>query len=215
MGVRAGSRGLMLHVVTMGLVSLFLEPLIRVLGNVKRLWSLGNGMLAGCMVLTVVISAVAGHARGGSGPPEVVEPPPAEVRAYCYGLFAIFGIPQARQSIPKTLALAKARLALGLLNLAIVIPQMGVTLISGPLDSLFGGSNLPAFILGGFAAAAGGFAALQLPDPVWEMPRVISRVLIPERNTVVVQKLLDEINVGHQHSSAAITNQTQSIKGIP
>ncbi|CAA0809812.1 Sucrose transport protein SUC2 [Striga hermonthica] len=95
MGVRAGSRGLMLHVVTMGLVSLFLEPLIRVLGNVKRLWSLGNSMLTACMALTVVISAVASHARGGSGLPEVLEPPPPEVRAYCYGLFAIFGIPQA------------------------------------------------------------------------------------------------------------------------
>ncbi|KAK6116621.1 hypothetical protein DH2020_049620 [Rehmannia glutinosa] len=53
---------------------------------------------------------------------------------------------------------------------------MGVTLISGPLDSIFGGSNLPAFVWGGIAAVIGGIAALKLPNPDFEMPRTVSRV---------------------------------------
>ncbi|GAB2236118.1 hypothetical protein Droror1_Dr00027855, partial [Drosera rotundifolia] len=39
-------------------------------------------------------------------------------------------------------------LSLGVPNVAIVIPQMPVSLISGPLDALFGGGNSPAFALG-------------------------------------------------------------------
>ncbi|KAL3638748.1 general substrate transporter [Castilleja foliolosa] len=190
MGVRAGSMGLVVHVLTMGTVSLFLEPLIRLIGNVKRLWSIGNFVLAICMALTVVISMTAEKSRKEAllALGTTLVPPPIEVRAYCYGLFALFGIPQAvTYCIPFALASIYSKdgntgqgLALGLLNLAIVIPQMVVTLVSGPLDSLFRGSNLPAFIWGGIAAAFGGYAALKLPDPVWEiMPRAISRVLIP------------------------------------
>ncbi|KAL6512092.1 general substrate transporter [Orobanche gracilis] len=188
-GVHAGSLGLMLHVVTMGCVSLFLEPLIRFLGDVKRLWSIGNVVLAVCMGLTVVISVIAENARKGFvlALGTSLVPPPLQVKVYCYVLFALFGIPQAvTYSVPFALTSIYSKdsgtgqgLALGLLNLAIVIPQMGVTLISGPLDSLFGGSNLPAFVFGGIAAALGGIAALHLPDPVWEMPQATSAVLIP------------------------------------
>lgn len=42
--------------------------------------------------------------------------------------------------------------------------QMGVALVSGPLDSLFGGCNLPAFVFGGSAAALGGIVATKLPE---------------------------------------------------
>ncbi|GFP81346.1 sucrose transport protein suc2 [Phtheirospermum japonicum] len=96
-GVRAGSMGLVLHVLTMGAVSLFLEPMIRLAGNIKRLWSVGNIMLAICMALTVVISVMAEIARKGalSALGTSLVPPPIEVKVYCYGLFALFGIPQA------------------------------------------------------------------------------------------------------------------------
>lgn len=42
---------------------------------------------------------------------------------------------------------------------------MIVALISGPLDSLFGGCNLPAFAMGGIAAAVGAIVVFKLPLP--------------------------------------------------
>ncbi|XP_010935628.1 sucrose transport protein SUT4 isoform X3 [Elaeis guineensis] len=55
-------------------------------------------------------------------------------------------------------------LATGVLNLAIVIPQMIVSLGAGPWDALFGGGNIPAFALASiFALAAGILAVLKLP----------------------------------------------------
>ncbi|CAI9764071.1 unnamed protein product [Fraxinus pennsylvanica] len=46
----------------------------------------------------------------------------------------------------------------------VVVPEnhMLVALVSGPLDSLFGSSNLPAFTMGGVAAALGGILALKM-----------------------------------------------------
>lgn len=44
--------------------------------------------------------------------------------------------------------------------------QMLVSVISGPWDDLFGGGNLPAFVLGAVAAAISGVLALtMLPSP--------------------------------------------------
>ncbi|PKI75428.1 hypothetical protein CRG98_004098 [Punica granatum] len=56
-------------------------------------------------------------------------------------------------------------LAIGVLNLAIVIPQMIVSLGAGPWDALFGGGNIPAFVLASISAfAAGVIATLRLPN---------------------------------------------------
>ena len=47
-----------------------------------------------------------------------------------------------------------------------MIPQMIVSLGGGPFDALFGGGNLPAFIVGAIAAATSGVLALTvLPSP--------------------------------------------------
>lgn len=44
--------------------------------------------------------------------------------------------------------------------------QMFVSVVSGPLDSCFGGGNLPAFVLGAVAAVISGILALTLlPSP--------------------------------------------------
>ncbi|GKV32340.1 hypothetical protein SLEP1_g40956 [Rubroshorea leprosula] len=57
-------------------------------------------------------------------------------------------------------------LSLGVLNLSIVIPQMFISVISGPLDGAFGGGNLPAFVLGSIAAAFSALMAIfLLPKP--------------------------------------------------
>ncbi|XP_021664916.2 sucrose transport protein SUC3 isoform X2 [Hevea brasiliensis] len=56
-------------------------------------------------------------------------------------------------------------LAIGVLNLAIVIPQMIISLGAGPWDALFGGGNIPAFALASICAlAAGVIATLKLPN---------------------------------------------------
>ncbi|KAJ7943502.1 putative Sucrose transport protein [Quillaja saponaria] len=56
-------------------------------------------------------------------------------------------------------------LAIGVLNLAIVVPQMIVSLGAGPWDALFGGGNIPAFVLASIAAlAAGIIATRRLPN---------------------------------------------------
>ncbi|KAL0360124.1 UNVERIFIED_CONTAM: Sucrose transport protein SUC2 [Sesamum radiatum] len=168
-GVRAGAFGLMFYVAVIGFVSLFLELLIQLLGNVSRLWSICNFIVAICMGMTVVVSNMAENARHANG--NSLVHPPIDVKASCFAIFAVLGIPQAvTYSIPFALASIYSKdtttgqgLALGLLNLAIVIPQIIVSLLSGPLDALLGGSNLPAFVWGGIAAAIGGIAALKLP----------------------------------------------------
>jgi len=55
-------------------------------------------------------------------------------------------------------------LATGVLNLAIVVPQIVVSLGAGPWDALYGGGNTPAFALASiFSLAAGVLAVLKLP----------------------------------------------------
>lgn len=51
-------------------------------------------------------------------------------------------------------------LAMGILNLAIVIPQVLISVGSGPLDQLFGGGNSPAFAVGALAAFVSGLVAI-------------------------------------------------------
>nr|CAB3466655.1 unnamed protein product [Digitaria exilis] len=51
-------------------------------------------------------------------------------------------------------------LAMGILNLAIVIPQVIVSLGSGPWDQLFGGGNAPAFAVAAGASFIGGLVAI-------------------------------------------------------
>ncbi|KAJ7292305.1 hypothetical protein O6H91_Y286900 [Diphasiastrum complanatum] len=54
---------------------------------------------------------------------------------------------------------------MGILNLAIVVPQIVVALGAGPWDALFGGGNEPAFVLSaGFALVAGIIALIRLPQ---------------------------------------------------
>lgn len=170
-GVSTGALGLVWYVLTLGITSLAIEPLVQVLGGVKQVWSLGNFLLAVGMVMTVVITSMADQARNvaavaGNGGSLVL--PPSEVRWASLCLFALLGIPQAvTYSLPFALTSiisnsvgAGQGLALGVLNLSIVIPQVVVAMVSGPLDALFGGGNLPAFVMGGVAAVASGVFTL-------------------------------------------------------
>ncbi|GMH21809.1 hypothetical protein Nepgr_023652 [Nepenthes gracilis] len=176
-GVRAGSLGLMLNSVVLGVTSLTIGALARGVGGVKRLWGTVNLILAVCLAMTVLVTKEAEHARhaahvgGGGG---AVPPLPGRIKAGALVLFAVLGIPLAiTYSIPFALASifsassgAGQGLSLGVLNLAIVIPQMFVSVTSGPWDDLFGGGNLPAFVVGAIAATASAVLSFtMLPSP--------------------------------------------------
>ncbi|GLU06826.1 hypothetical protein SLE2022_238170 [Rubroshorea leprosula] len=180
-GVRAGALGLMLNSVVLGFTSLSVVVLARRVGGVKRLWGIVNFLLAICLAMTVLVTKLAeSHRRFAivKGA-DVLLPPSGGIKAGALSLFAVLGIPLAiTYSIPFALASifsstsgAGQGLSLGVLNLAIVIPQMIVSLGAGPFDAIFGGGNLPAFVLGAVAAAASGvFALTMLPSPPPDVP---------------------------------------------
>nr|AHA80795.2 sucrose transport protein 1 [Paeonia suffruticosa] len=172
LGVRAGSLGLMLNSVVLGFMSLAVEFLARRLGGVKKLWGGVNFLLAVCLALTVLITKLAEAHRRLNGTEALT--PPAGIKAGALTIFSVLGIPLAvTYSIPFALASifsndsgAGQGLSLGVLNLSIVIPQMVVSVASGPFDQIFGGGNLPAFIVGAISAAASGVLAItMLPSP--------------------------------------------------
>ncbi|KAK9053779.1 hypothetical protein SSX86_024853 [Deinandra increscens subsp. villosa] len=176
-GVRAGALGLMLNSVVSGLASLCIEHLARWVGGVKRLWGGVNFLLAVSLAMTVLVTKMAESSRQYTTLPDgstTLQAPSSGVVGGALTIFAVLGAPLAVTfSVPCALASifcnnsgAGQGLSLGVLNLAIVIPQMVVSVLSGPWDALFGGGNLPAFVVGAVAAAASGiFALTMLPTP--------------------------------------------------
>lgn len=173
LGVRSGSLGLMINAAVLGVASIAVEPMARLI-DVNNLWGGVNFILAICLALTVWITKVAEAARAAGGD---TLPPPLAVKVGSLALFGALGIPMAITfSIPFALASifsstgdsgAGQGLSMGVLNMAIVIPQMIVSVASGPLDAMFGGGNLPVFVLGAIAAALSGILALTiLPKPI-------------------------------------------------
>ncbi|CAI9787020.1 unnamed protein product [Fraxinus pennsylvanica] len=191
-GVRAGALGLVLNSVVLGFTSLAVEFLGRRLGGSKRLWGIVNFLLALCLVMTVVITKVAESTRRHtitSGGHTATLKPVAGVKVGALTLFAVLGIPQAVTfSIPFALASifsskhgAGQGLSLGVLNLAIVIPQMVVSVVAGPWDEWFGGGNLPAFIAGAVAAVASGiFALTVLPSPDISSIKTMTSIILSQ-----------------------------------
>ncbi|XP_020206253.1 sucrose transport protein SUC1 [Cajanus cajan] len=176
-GVRAGSLGLMINAIVLGFMSLAVEPLGRIVGGVKTLWGIVNFILAIGFVMTLVITKAAEHQRRWD--PAAVGHPSAAVKVGSLVFFGVLGIPLAINfSVPFALASiycsssgAGQGLSLGVLNLAIVLPQMVVSALSGPWDNLFGGGNLPAFMVGAVAAALSAVMAIILlptPEPAEE-----------------------------------------------
>ncbi|CAL1412718.1 unnamed protein product [Linum trigynum] len=172
-GVRAGAMGLLLNSVVLGFTSLGIEMLSRWAGGAKRLWGIVNFILAICLGLTVLVSKLADSSRQFADDGALLAPT-GGVQAAALLLFAVLGIPLAVTfSVPFALTSifsnetgAGQGLSMGVLNLSVVIPQMMVSLLSGPWDSLFGGGNLPAFVVGAIAAACSGILALTLlPSP--------------------------------------------------
>ncbi|KAI5573480.1 hypothetical protein BDE02_10G082100 [Populus trichocarpa] len=169
-GVREGAFGLLLNSVVLGISSFLIEPMCKKLGS-RLVWAMSNFIVFVCMAGTAIISLISvgeysegiEHVIGGNAP----------IRIASLIVFALLGFPLAiTYSVPFSVTAELTAdtgggqgLAIGVLNLAIVIPQMIVSIGAGPWDALFGGGNIPAFVLASVCAlAAGVYAALKLPN---------------------------------------------------
>ncbi|KAL9401550.1 hypothetical protein Peur_005399 [Populus x canadensis] len=169
-GVREGAFGLLLNSVVLGISSFLIEPMCRRLGS-RFVWAMSNFIVFVCMAGTAVISLISvgeysegiEHVIGGNAP----------IRIAALIVFALLGFPLAiTYSVPFSVTAELTAdsgggqgLAIGVLNLAIVIPQMIISIGAGPWDALFGGGNIPAFVLASVSAlAAGVIATLKLPN---------------------------------------------------
>ncbi|XP_008221653.1 PREDICTED: sucrose transport protein SUC3 isoform X1 [Prunus mume] len=169
-GVREGAFGLLLNSVVLGISSFLIEPMCKRMGS-RLVWALSNFIVFACMAGTAIISWISvgeyskgiEHVIGGN----------ENIRVASLVVFALLGFPLAiTYSVPFSVTAELTAdagggqgLAIGVLNLAIVVPQMIVSLGAGPWDALFGGGNIPAFVLASFAALAGGvFAVRRLPN---------------------------------------------------
>ncbi|XVF39710.1 hypothetical protein PTKIN_Ptkin01aG0054900 [Pterospermum kingtungense] len=161
-GVRMGAFGLMLNSVVLGITSVLMEKLCSKWGA-GFIWGVSSILMALCFLLMLVLSYVANHM-------DYIGhhlPPPGIVIAALV-IFSILGVPLSiTYSVPYALISSRIEslglgqgLSMGVLNLAIVIPQVLVSLGSGPWDQLFGGGNSPAFAVAGVAALTSGLIAI-------------------------------------------------------
>ncbi|XP_078430467.1 sucrose transporter 4 [Wolffia australiana] len=161
-GVRMGAFGLMLNSIVLGAVSMAIEKMCRKWGA-GLVWGISNILMAVCFVGMLVISLVASNLK-----PSQSGLPPDGIVISSLVVFAVLGIPLAiTYSVPYAMMSTRAEplclgqgLAMGILNLAIVIPQVIVSVGSGPWDQLFGGGNAPAFAAAAAAAFVSGLIAI-------------------------------------------------------
>ncbi|XP_062026143.1 sucrose transport protein SUC4 [Rosa rugosa] len=170
-GVRMGALGLMLNSIMLGITSVLMEKLCRKWGS-GFVWGISNFIMALSFLAMLVITFVNKSIGHDSPPPGIV--------IASLVVFAILGIPLAiTYSVPYALISSRIEslglgqgLSMGVLNLAIVIPQVLVSLGSGPWDQLFGGGNSPAFAVAAGAALASGLVAiLAIPRSIPQKPR--------------------------------------------
>ncbi len=163
-GVSMGALGLMLNSIILGLFSLIINYLCRHLGS-NCVWGVANLIMGTCFVGTLIITWAV--------PPAAFikdQGPPAYIKAAALGLFALLGIPLAvTYSLPYALTATFTEaigggqgLAMGVLNLAVVVPQIFLSIGSGYWDELWGGGNSPAFLLGAVVAVCSAIAAVLL-----------------------------------------------------
>ncbi|KAK9707270.1 hypothetical protein RND81_07G185300 [Saponaria officinalis] len=161
-GVRAGAIGLLLNSVVLGVGSFLIEPMCRLMGT-RVVWALSNFIVFISMACITVISFVARKNYEDN----------SSTKTAALVVFAVLGFPLSiTYSVPYSVTAEVTAdsgggqgLALGVLNLAVVVPQMIISLGAGPWDALFGGGNIPAFVLASLAAfTAGIIATLKLPN---------------------------------------------------
>nr|DAD40352.1 TPA_asm: hypothetical protein HUJ06_014675 [Nelumbo nucifera] len=161
-GVRMGALGLMLNSIVLGLTSVVLEKLCRKWGS-GLVWGTSNVLMSLGLITMLIISLVVKNMHFHNG-----DLPPYGVVIAALAVFAVLGVPlSVTYSIPYAMVSTRIEslglgqgLSMGVLNLAIVIPQVLVSLGSGPWDQLFGGGNSPSFAVGAVAAFTSGLVAI-------------------------------------------------------
>uniref|UniRef100_A0A0E0NN66 Uncharacterized protein n=1 Tax=Oryza rufipogon TaxID=4529 RepID=A0A0E0NN66_ORYRU len=168
-GVREGAFGLLLNSVVLGIGSFLVDPLCRLMGA-RLVWAISNFTVFICMLATAILSWISSdlyssklhHIIGAN----------KTVKNSALIVFSLLGLPLSiTYSVPFSVTAELTAgtgggqgLATGVLNLAIVVPQIVVSLGAGPWDALFGGGNVPAFALASvFSLGAGVLAVLKLP----------------------------------------------------
>ncbi|TYI82594.1 hypothetical protein E1A91_D05G231600v1 [Gossypium mustelinum] len=161
-GVRMGAVGLMLNSVVLGITSVLMEKLCSKWGA-GFIWGVSNIVMALCFLSMLILSYVTDHMDYIGH-----DLPPAGIVIAALLIFSILGFPLAvTYSVPYALISTRIEslglgqgLSMGVLNLAIVIPQVVVSMGSGPWDELFGGGNSPAFAVAGVASLTSGLIAI-------------------------------------------------------
>lgn len=168
-GVREGAFGLLLNSVVLGIGSFLVDPLCRMMGA-RLVWAISNFIVFVCMMATTILSWISFNLY--SSKLHHIIGADKTVRNSALVLFSLLGLPLSiTYSVPFSVTAELTAgtgggqgLATGVLNLAIVAPQIVVSLGAGPWDALFGGGNVPAFALASvFSLAAGVLAVLKLP----------------------------------------------------
>ncbi|XP_031483081.1 sucrose transport protein SUT2 [Nymphaea colorata] len=173
-GVRMGAFGLLLNSVVLGLSSLVVERVCRKWGTALVL-GISNLIMSFCFWIMLLISFIVSKMQFHD--PGI---PPKGIVVAALGIFSLLGLPLAiTYSVPYAMISTHTEsleigqgLAMGILNLSVVIPQMIVSLLSGPWDQLLGGGNSPSLFVGSAAAFASGvIAILYLPQFTAEKSR--------------------------------------------
>ncbi|KAM0858565.1 hypothetical protein ACQ4PT_047757 [Festuca glaucescens] len=168
-GVRQGAFGLLLNSVLLGISSFAIEPMCRKLGP-RTVWVLSQGLVCIAMALVAILGSWSLGDFGGN----VQDAAATEkgLKASALALFVFLGLPFAVLcSVPfaVTAQLAASKgggqgLCTGVLNIAIVMPQMVIAIGAGPWDELFGKGNIPAFALASvFAFSSAVAGVIMLP----------------------------------------------------
>ncbi|KAK9756563.1 hypothetical protein RND81_01G106900 [Saponaria officinalis] len=175
-GVSTGALGLMLQSVVLAITSVLMEKLCRKLGS-GILWGISNIIMALCFIAMIAIAFVVSKADSLAD-----GFPPKGAIVAAVAVFTILGMPLAvTYSVPYALITARIEslglgqgLSMGVLNLAIVTPQVIVSLGSGPWDQLFGGGNSASIAVAAVASFASGLMAiLVLPRSRAEKTRTL------------------------------------------
>ncbi|XP_076902260.1 sucrose transport protein SUC4-like [Bidens hawaiensis] len=172
-GVRMGAFGLLLNSVILGITSLFMENLCRRFGS-GFIWGISNFIMFICFLAMLLLSFVASNTDYGS------DGVPNGIVIAALVIFAILGMPLAvTYSVPYALVASRIEslglgqgLSMGVLNVSIVLPQIVVSLGSGPWDELFGSGNSPSFAIAAAASFASGLVTiLAIPRSRPEKPK--------------------------------------------
>nr|APY21440.1 SUT6 [Sorghum bicolor] len=168
-GVREGAVGLLFCSVALGVTSFLLPKLCRKLTS-RVVWSISNLMVFALLTAMVVLGMVSMKGYKPSLAASLSAGPDHTFKSAALAIFALIGIPQAVLfTVPCAVACEIATeegggqgLTLGVLNIAVVLPQLLIALSAGPIDGAFGKGNAPALGIGAVFALISAVLALVL-----------------------------------------------------